>query len=121
MRFASVHLMLTNVWNLMLISRYWKSIEAMLASAFVALVLFASIFHVPVAAAQMSEETSIIGNSPLYSLSGSTGWLNSKSLTAKDLKGKVVLVDFWDYSCINCIRAIPYVPPGRRNTRTTGW
>jgi thiol-disulfide isomerase/thioredoxin len=109
MRFTSVHLMLTNVWNLMLISRYWKSIEAMVASAFVVFVLFGSIFHVPVAAAQTSEETSIIGSSPLYSLSGSTGWINSKPLTAKDLKGKVVLVDFWDYSCINCIRAIPYV------------
>jgi len=30
-------------------------------------------------------------------------------LTAKQLKGKIVLVDFWDYSCINCIRTIPYV------------
>ena len=52
---------------------------------------------------------SIVGSSPLYSLSGATGWINSKSLTAKDLKGKVVLVDFWDYPCINCIRAVPYV------------
>jgi thiol-disulfide isomerase/thioredoxin len=52
---------------------------------------------------------SIVGSSPLPSLSGATGWLNSKPLTAKDLKGKVVLVDFWDYSCINCIRAVPYI------------
>ena len=36
-------------------------------------------------------------------------WLNSKPLAADDLKGKVVLVDFWTYSCINCLRAIPYV------------
>lgn len=46
---------------------------------------------------------------PLYSLSGATGWINSKPLTAKDLKGKVVLIDFWAYSCINCLRAMPYV------------
>jgi len=52
---------------------------------------------------------SIVGSSPLYSLSGATGWINSKPLTAKELKGKVVLVDFWDYSCINCIRAMPFV------------
>jgi thiol-disulfide isomerase/thioredoxin len=36
-------------------------------------------------------------------------WSNSKPLAADDLKGKVVLVDFWTYSCINCLRAIPYV------------
>src|ERR1700748_2546172 len=52
---------------------------------------------------------SIVGSSPLSGLSGGTGWINSTPLTAKQLKGKVVLIDFWDYSCINCIRAIPYV------------
>ncbi|MFV0332592.1 MAG: cytochrome c biogenesis protein DipZ [Tropicimonas sp.] len=42
-------------------------------------------------------------------LDGATEWLNSAPLTAEDLKGKVVLIDFWTYSCINCLRAIPYV------------
>ncbi len=42
-------------------------------------------------------------------LTGATGWLNSPPLTAAELKGKVVLIDFWTYSCINCLRAIPYV------------
>jgi cytochrome c biogenesis protein CcdA/thiol-disulfide isomerase/thioredoxin len=36
-------------------------------------------------------------------------WLNGKPLTTVDLKGKVVLVDFWTYSCINCIRTFPYL------------
>ena len=36
-------------------------------------------------------------------------WLNSQPLTISDLKGKVVLIDFWTYSCINCIRTLPYV------------
>jgi thiol-disulfide isomerase/thioredoxin len=36
-------------------------------------------------------------------------WLNSPPLAAEQLRGKVVLVDFWTYSCINCLRAIPYV------------
>ena len=45
----------------------------------------------------------------LPSLAGATEWLNSPPLTAEALKGKVVLVDFWTYSCINCLRAIPYV------------
>ena len=45
----------------------------------------------------------------LPSLDGAVEWLNSKPLTAEALRGKVVLVDFWTYSCINCLRAIPYV------------
>ena len=36
-------------------------------------------------------------------------WVNSKPLKLKDLKGKVVLIDFWTYSCINCQRSMPYV------------
>jgi thiol-disulfide isomerase/thioredoxin len=40
-------------------------------------------------------------------LTGATAWFNSKPLTAADLRGKVVLVDFWTYSCINCIRTLP--------------
>jgi thiol-disulfide isomerase/thioredoxin len=37
------------------------------------------------------------------------GYINSEPITLADLKGKVVLVDFWTYSCINCIRTIPYL------------
>ncbi|MFC5435536.1 cytochrome c biogenesis protein DipZ [Rhodanobacter umsongensis] len=43
------------------------------------------------------------------SLNGATRWLNSAPLTSESLRGKVVLVDFWTYSCINCIRSLPYV------------
>jgi cytochrome c biogenesis protein CcdA/thiol-disulfide isomerase/thioredoxin len=42
-------------------------------------------------------------------LDGAVQWLNSPPLTAEGLKGKVVLVDFWTYSCINCLRSLPYV------------
>nr|WP_294501328.1 cytochrome c biogenesis protein DipZ [uncultured Rhodopila sp.] len=42
-------------------------------------------------------------------LTGAVAWLNSPPLTAEGLRGKVVLVDFWTYSCINCLRSIPYV------------
>ncbi|HCV97596.1 MAG TPA: cytochrome C biogenesis protein [Stenotrophomonas sp.] len=45
----------------------------------------------------------------LPSLAGATDWLNSAPLSAEALRGKVVLVDFWTYSCINCLRAMPYV------------
>jgi len=60
-------------------------------------------------AAKGQEPASIVGSSPLYGLSGATGWINSQPLTAKELKGKVVLVDFWTYSCINCLRSLPYI------------
>jgi thiol-disulfide isomerase/thioredoxin len=67
-------------------------------------------FVVVVRSSAVAQDTqSIVGYSPLYGLSGATGWINSKRLTAKELKGKVVLIDFWDYSCINCIHAAPYI------------
>jgi len=43
------------------------------------------------------------------SLDGATEWLNSPPLTAAGLRGKVVLVDFWTYTCINWLRTLPYV------------
>jgi thiol-disulfide isomerase/thioredoxin len=45
----------------------------------------------------------------LPSLGSATGWLNSPPLTAAGLRGKVVLVDFWTYTCINWLRSLPYV------------
>lgn len=42
-------------------------------------------------------------------LTGTQQWFNSQPLKLADLKGKVVLVDFWTYSCINCIRTLPYL------------
>jgi cytochrome c biogenesis protein CcdA/thiol-disulfide isomerase/thioredoxin len=46
---------------------------------------------------------------PVPSLAGAVAWLNSPPLTAQGLRGKVVLIDFWTYSCINCLRELPYV------------
>jgi thiol-disulfide isomerase/thioredoxin len=45
----------------------------------------------------------------LASLSGATGWLNSEPLTPEGLRGRVVLVDFWTYTCVNWLRTLPYV------------
>jgi thiol-disulfide isomerase/thioredoxin len=45
----------------------------------------------------------------LPSFDGATGWLNSPPLTATDLRGRVVLVNFWTYTCINWLRTLPYV------------
>jgi cytochrome c biogenesis protein CcdA/thiol-disulfide isomerase/thioredoxin len=45
----------------------------------------------------------------LHELSGATAWLNSPPLSSEALRGKVVLINFWTFACINCQRAIPYV------------
>ncbi|SFU84717.1 Cytochrome c biogenesis protein CcdA [Polaromonas sp. YR568] len=45
----------------------------------------------------------------LAPLAGATGWINSPALNSADLRGKVVLVDFWTYSCINCLRTLPFI------------
>jgi thiol-disulfide isomerase/thioredoxin len=58
------------------------------------------------------------GNFP--SLDGAVTWLNSPPLTAQALRGKVVLVDFWTYSCINCLRTIPYVRAWADKYRSQG-
>jgi thiol-disulfide isomerase/thioredoxin len=45
----------------------------------------------------------------LQNFDGAAGWLNSPPLTPAELHGKVVLVDFWEYTCINCLRTLPYL------------
>jgi len=40
---------------------------------------------------------------------GITGWVNSDPLTMESLRGKVVLFDFWTYTCVNCLRTLPYI------------
>ncbi len=46
---------------------------------------------------------------PLPSFEGATGWLNSEPLTPAGLRGRVVLVDFWTYTCVNWLRTLPYL------------
>jgi cytochrome c biogenesis protein CcdA/thiol-disulfide isomerase/thioredoxin len=53
-------------------------------------------------------------------LDGAVQWLNSPPLTAQALRGKVVLVDFWTYSCINCIRTTPYLRAWAEKYRDQG-
>src|SRR5215207_4245495 len=51
----------------------------------------------------------MISHSELLSLERANEWLNSPHLMAPALRGKVVLVDFWTYTCINWLRTLPYV------------
>ena len=47
-------------------------------------------------------------------------WLNSSPLSFRQLRGRVVLVDFWDYTCVNCIRTLPYVQAWHERYRDKG-
>jgi thiol-disulfide isomerase/thioredoxin len=60
------------------------------------------------------------GQSELASLERANEWLNSPPLTASDLRGKVVLIDFWTYTCINWLRTLPYVRAWQEKYRDQG-
>ena len=70
--------------------------------------------QMPPAAVQLPVE----GDLP--SLGGATEWLNSQPLTAAGLRGKVVLIDFWTYTCINWLRSLPYVRAWAEKYRDQG-
>ena len=57
---------------------------------------------------------------PPPGLSDAKGWINSPPLTAADLQGKVVVYDFWTYSCVNCVRTLPYLRSWYDRYRTDG-
>jgi cytochrome c biogenesis protein CcdA/peroxiredoxin len=57
---------------------------------------------------------------PAPNFAGIDEWLNSKPLTMQELRGKVVLIDFWTYSCINCLRTLPHVEAWYRMYRKDG-
>jgi cytochrome c biogenesis protein CcdA/thiol-disulfide isomerase/thioredoxin len=70
------------------------------------------------AMAQATDALPVEGMLP--SLNGAVEWLNSAPLTAQQLKGKVVLIDFWTYSCINCLRSLPYTKAWAEKYRDQG-
>lgn len=53
-------------------------------------------------------------------IDGATLWLNSPPLSSESLRGKVVLVDFWTYSCINCLRTLPFIEAWDKKYRDQG-
>jgi cytochrome c biogenesis protein CcdA/thiol-disulfide isomerase/thioredoxin len=57
---------------------------------------------------------------PAPEFAGVTNWLNSKPLTLASLRGRVVLIDFWTYTCINCIRTLPHLTAWDQTYRKDG-
>jgi thiol-disulfide isomerase/thioredoxin len=68
----------------------------------------------------VSAETTRRDSRPVPEFSGISAWLNSPPLTMESLRGKVVLVQFWTYSCINCLRTLPYVTKWQEQYKDKG-
>jgi thiol-disulfide isomerase/thioredoxin len=64
---------------------------------------------VAASASEQAPQRTLAIEGTLPALAGATEWINSAPLTPEALRGKVVLVDFWTYSCINCLRTLPYL------------
>ena len=62
-----------------------------------------------------------VNQGPAPDFTGITKWLNSEPLKLPELQGKVVLVDFWTYSCINCIRTFPYITKWYQDYKDKGF
>jgi cytochrome c biogenesis protein CcdA/thiol-disulfide isomerase/thioredoxin len=69
---------------------------------------------------RLAEAAELPVEGTLPPLSGVVAWLNSPPLTTESLKGKVVVIDFWTYSCVNCQRSIPYVEGWAQKYRGRG-
>jgi thiol-disulfide isomerase/thioredoxin len=98
----------TTIWKAFLMKANQLLLAAILASAIGAPIETLAedksvVQQMTPAAVQLSVE------GELPSFGGATGWLNSEPLTAAGLRGKVVLVEFWTYTCINWLRTLPYV------------
>ena len=76
-------------------------------AAIIAVAAAASLFFTQPAQTVMTANLPNYGPAPNFQ--GISYWINSPPLNMSQLKGKVVLVDFWTYSCINCIRTTPYL------------
>lgn len=61
------------------------------------------------APAPQKKEAIDVSGPAIPELVGISGWINAEPLTISNLRGKVVLVDFWTYTCVNCIRTFPYL------------
>jgi cytochrome c biogenesis protein CcdA/thiol-disulfide isomerase/thioredoxin len=72
------------------------------------------------AASQNRGPATLAVEGQMPSLAGATGWINSPPLSPAQLKGKVVLIDVWTYSCVNCLRTLPYVRAWAEKYRDQG-
>ncbi|MEW6342838.1 MAG: thioredoxin family protein [Pseudomonadota bacterium] len=81
----------------------------------------ASLVALPAAGADTAPVANpVSGGNSAPEFTGIDKWLNSDPLTMQQLRGKVVLVDFWTYTCINCIHVLPYVKTWNQKYKDQG-
>jgi len=93
------------------VTRYRLAL-ATVALAIVAAVLFTVVQNPPPAATASGTGGQVLPVGERHEapdFTGIDGWLNTAALTLADLRGKVVLIDFWTFSCVNCVRTIPHL------------
>lgn len=69
---------------------------------------------------QLKDSPTILNTNKAPNFIPNGTWINSEPLTISELKGKVVLVDFWTYTCINCIRTLPYITSWHKTYKDKG-
>ena len=78
--------------------------------AIASIIIFVVLLSVFIEVPRMDEDIMKLQNyGKAPELAGITGWINTEPFKLTDLRGKVVIIDFWTYSCINCIRTLPYL------------
>jgi thiol-disulfide isomerase/thioredoxin len=103
----------------------WLLGPAMLALAVAGAAFLAQVSAPPVSAGPRNETISPLflfedPPHPAPEFPKGITWLNSPPLTLKSLRGKVVLVDFWEYTCVNCIRTFPYLKEWHQRYKDKG-
>jgi thiol-disulfide isomerase/thioredoxin len=89
------------------VTRYRLALAAV-AAVIAAAVLFTVVSNPP-AATTATQVSPVSERAEAPGFTGIDGWLNSPPLTLADLRGKVVLIDFWTFSCVNCVRTLPHL------------
>jgi thiol-disulfide isomerase/thioredoxin len=93
-------------------SRYRLALTGLVVAAALAVGLTTALHSTPQSASTASGNAALIPvdqRMAAADFTGLDGWLNSPPLTVSGLHGKVVLVDFWTFSCVNCVRTIPHL------------
>jgi cytochrome c biogenesis protein CcdA/thiol-disulfide isomerase/thioredoxin len=78
------------------------------------------LYNTPARKAVQTSQPDLPDYGPAPSLAAGGNWINSTPLTLQKLRGKVVLIDFWTYSCINCLRTLPQLEAWDRQYRKDG-
>jgi thiol-disulfide isomerase/thioredoxin len=111
------------IYHLQFLKKHLRSIRKVLGAIIILFALFTGFLNIAAPWTGMIKAATIKSDStnqnmqlidatmpyPAPALNSKGPWLNSPPLTMQELKGKVVLIDFWTYSCINCIRTLPYL------------